>query len=149
MLENIDLSKTLKKKEGKELLEKLDTEVAALQRQARELKIPVMVVFEGWGASGKGRLINRMIQPLDPRGFKVHSIQKATQEEELHPYMWRFWNKIPSRGRMYIFDRSWYGRVPVERMEGFCSENDWRRAYNEINEFERELYDWGAGGLRL
>ena len=85
MLENIDLSKTLKKKEGKELLEKLDTEVAALQRQARELKIPVMVVFEGWGASGKGRLINRMIQPLDPRGFKVHSIQKATQRRNCIP----------------------------------------------------------------
>ena len=139
MLENIDLSKTLKKKEGKELLEKLDTEVAALQRQARELKIPVMVVFEGWGASGKGRLINRMIQPLDPRGFKVHSIQKATQEEELHPYMWRFWNKIPSRGRMYIFDRSWYTRVMRERVDRNMTREQVVCAFNEINSFERML----------
>ena len=115
MLENMDLSKNVKKKDAKEKLERLDAEVAALQRKARELKIPVMVVFEGWGASGKGRLINRMIQPLDPRGFKVYSIQRASEEEERRPYMWRFWNRLPSRGRMYIFDRSWYTRVLRER----------------------------------
>ena len=139
MLENIDLSKSLKKKEEKERLEKLDAEVAALQRQARELKIPVMVVFDGWAASGKARLINRLIQPLDPRGFKVHSIQKSTPEEEMHPYMWRFWNKIPSRGRMYIFDRSWYTRVMRERVDRHLTREQVACGFNEINSFERML----------
>ena len=139
MLENIDLSKTIKKKEEKRELEKLDREVAALQRKARELKIPVMVVFEGWGASGKGRLINRLIQPLDPRGFKVISIQKATEEEERHPYMWRFWKRLPSRGRMYIFDRSWYTRVMRDRLDQEMSREQVACGYSEINSFERML----------
>ena len=139
MLENMDLSKNVKKKDAKEKLERLDAEVAALQRKARELKIPVMVVFEGWGASGKGRLINRMIQPLDPRGFKVYSIQRASEEEERRPYMWRFWNRLPSRGRMYIFDRSWYTRVLREREDRHMTREQVACAYNEINSFERML----------
>ena len=139
MLEKIDLSKTIKKKEAKEKLKKLDAEVAALQRKARELKIPVMVVFEGWGASGKGRLINRLIQPLDPRGFKVYSIQKASEEEESHPYLWQFWKRLPSRGRMYIFDRSWYTQILRERADHHRTQEQTACSYHEINSFERML----------
>lgn len=144
MLETIDLSKQLDKQEYKTRRDPLRLQLAALQRRARELKIPVMIVFEGWDAAGKGTLINRLILPLDPRGFKVHPINQPTEEERYRPFLWRFWIKTPAKGRIAVFDRSWYGRVLVERVEGFATEAAWRRAYREINSFERQLRDFGT-----
>lgn len=97
MLEKIDLSKNLTKKEVKPLMEKLDMRLSELQREARALGIPVMILFEGWGAAGKGTLINRLIQPMDPRGFKVFTIQEASEEEYMRPFLWRFWTKTPGK----------------------------------------------------
>ena len=139
MLKNVDLTKKLDKKEGKKLLDSLDTEISALQRQARSLGIPVMIVIEGWGASGKGTMINRLIQPMDPRGFRVYSIHKATPEEDLHPYMWRFWTKIPGRGRIHIFDRSWYRKVLRDRVDHEMTADQTACGYHDINSFEQML----------
>ena len=99
MLEKIDLSKNMTKKEVKPLMEKLDMTLSKLQREARELKIPVMILFEGWGAAGKGTLINRLIQPMDPRGFKVFTIQEESEEEYMRPFLWRFWTEDTGKGQ--------------------------------------------------
>lgn len=107
-------------------------------------KIPVIIAYEGWDAAGKGGNIKRIAAALDPRGYEVHPIASPEPHEKARHYLWRFWNRLPKDGHIAIFDRTWYGRVMVERLEGFCSENDWQRAYNEINEFEKELFDWGA-----
>ena len=100
--------------------------------------------MEGWDAAGKGGAIKRLTEPLDPRGYEVVPTAAPNDIEKAHHYLWRFWRAMPKDGHMTIFDRTWYGRVMVERLEGFCSENDWQRAYVEINEFEKELSDWGA-----
>ena len=99
----------------------------------------LVIVFEGNDAAGKGGAIRRVREALDPRRFRVHGVGAPTDEELARPYLWRFWRKVPRRGHVAIFDRSWYGRVLVERVEGFCSEDDWLRAYQEINEFEGQL----------
>lgn len=127
-------------KELKELQEKL----ADLHNKIYHAKIPVIVAYEGWDAAGKGGNIKRLTAALDPRGFEVHPIASPEPHEKNRHYLWRFWTRLPKDGHIAIFDRTWYGRVMVERLEGFCSENDWQRAYNEINEFEKELDDWGA-----
>jgi polyphosphate kinase 2 (PPK2 family) len=114
------------------------------QRHLTEAKRNVIIVIEGPDAAGKGGTIKRVVEKLDPRLIKVHSIVKPTAEEYQRHYLWRFWNKLPPYGQMVIFDRSWYGRVLVERVEKFCSEEEWKRAYREINEFERQLMDDGA-----
>lgn len=139
MLDKIDLSKSLSKEESKEQIEKLGMALAELQREAKSLGIPVMIVFEGWGAAGKGTLINRLIQPMDPRGFKVHTIKEASEEEAMRPFLWRFWTKTPARGRIYIYDRSWYRRVINDRMDQNMSKEELANAYNEINFFEEQL----------
>ena len=107
-------------------------------------RIPAVICYEGWDAGGKGGNIKRVTQGLDPRGYEVVPIAAPTKEEKAHHYLWRFWRRIPKAGHITIFDRTWYGRVLVERVEGFCSEADWKRAYDEINEFERQLVDFGA-----
>ncbi len=139
MLEKIDLSKNLKKKEYKEILDELGPKLGALQREAKSLGIPVMIVFEGWGASGKGTLINRLISPLDPRGFQVFATQTRSEEEKMHPFLWRFWTKTPAKGRIHIFDRSWYGKVFSERVDGDMSKEQLGNAYSEILSFEEQL----------
>lgn len=106
MLENLDLNKKLSKKEYKELTDRLSPKLAALQRTCKELGIPIMIIFEGWGASGKGTLINQLIRPLDPRGFQVFTIQKPNEEERMRPFLWRFFTKLPAKGRIHVFDRS-------------------------------------------
>ena len=103
-----------------------------------------MICYEGWDAGGKGGNIKRLTLGLDPRGYEVVPIAAPTKEEKAHHYLWRFWRCIPKAGHITIFDRTWYGRVLVERVEGFCSEADWKRAYDEINQFERQLTDFGA-----
>ena len=94
--------------------------------------------------AGKGGNIKRITEALDPRGYEVQPIASPEPHEKARHYLWRFWTRLPKSGHIAIFDRTWYGRVMVERLEGFCSENDWQRAYNEINAFEKELKDWGA-----
>jgi polyphosphate kinase 2 (PPK2 family) len=128
-----------------------ETELAALQLEVlkaefkcREAGRSVVVAFEGWDAAGKGGAIKRMTEKLDPRGYSVHPIAAPSEEERKRHYLWRFWTHMPERGRWAIFDRTWYGRVLVERVEGFCKKKAWKRAYREINEFERQLVDDGV-----
>lgn len=133
-----------------------DARLKELQAKLRELhnniyhkKIPVILAYEGWDAAGKGGNIKRVAEALDPRGFEVFPIASPLPYEKSRHFLWRFYTRLPRSGHIAIFDRTWYGRVMVERIEGFCSENDWKRAYNEINEFEKELYDWGAVILKF
>jgi polyphosphate kinase 2 (PPK2 family) len=104
----------------------------------------VGIIFEGWDASGKGGAIKRVTEKLDPRGYVVYSIAAPKGDDATHHYLWRFWRRLPECGQIAIFDRSWYGRVMVERIEGFCEEDEWKRAYREINQFERQLVDFGT-----
>ena len=131
-------------REKEEKLKKYQDKLFKLQNLCYQKKIPVIICYEGWDAAGKGGNIKRIAAALDPRGYEVHPIAAPEPSELARHYLWRFWNNMPKAGHIAIFDRTWYGRVMVERLEGFCSENDWRRAYNEINEFEKELSDWGA-----
>ncbi|MCR5626320.1 MAG: phosphate--AMP phosphotransferase, partial [Lachnospiraceae bacterium] len=143
-LSEIPLDKSLTDDEYKTRLDELQTELHALHYKLYRKKIPVIIAYEGWDAAGKGGNIKRIAGALDPRGYIVHPIASPEPHEKARHYLWRFWNRLPKTGHIAIFDRTWYGRVMVERLEGFCSENDWQRAYNEINEFEKELTDWGA-----
>jgi polyphosphate kinase 2 (PPK2 family) len=104
----------------------------------------VVVAFEGWSACGKGEAIRRVTERIDPRSFLVFSISAPEGDEARRHYLWRFWQRLPGAGRMVIFDQSWYRRVLVDRVEGRCAEDEWRRAYREINQFERQLVDFGA-----
>jgi PPK2 family polyphosphate:nucleotide phosphotransferase len=126
-------------KEYKKELKQKQLKLLELQRTLVERQQTVIVVFEGPDAAGKGGAIKRVVERLDPRILRVHSIVKPTEEEYRHHYLWRFWNKLPQHGQMAVFDRSWYGRVLVERVEGFATEPEWQRAYQEINDFERTL----------
>ncbi len=144
MLQALDLTRSLSKAEYTAQLEPLQVELHALQIHARDQHVPVVIVYEGWDAAGKGGNIRRLTERLDPRFYNVYSIGKPTDEELTHHYLWRFWTKLPARGEMVIFDRSWYGRVLVERVEGFATTAEWQRAYDEINQFERLLHDDGT-----
>lgn len=148
-LDGLDQSKSLEQEDYKKQLKQHQLHLLNMQLELRERKNSVILVLEGPDAAGKGGAIKRVVERLDPRLVRVYSIVKPTPEEYGHHYMWRFWNKLPSRGEMVIFDRSWYGRVLVERVESFCSEEEWRRAYREINEFERTLTDGGAILIKL
>ncbi len=147
-LSEISLDKSLTDEEYKRQLKELqEVQQKKYNLVLNELylkKIPVVIAYEGWDAAGKGGNIKRITGALDPRGYEVHPIASPEPHEKARHYLWRFWNRLPKTGHVAIFDRTWYGRVMVERLEGFCSENDWQRAYNEINEFEKELSDWGA-----
>ncbi|MFP2932579.1 polyphosphate kinase 2 family protein [Pyxidicoccus sp. 3LG] len=125
--------------------------LAALQERVFRLQIEsylagrkAVLVFEGWDASGKGGAIRRLTSLMDPRGYKVWPISAPSEEEKRHHYLWRFWRKTPGTGELCVFDRSWYGRVLVERVEGLARPAEWRRAYDEINAFERLLTDDGV-----
>ncbi|RYG62854.1 polyphosphate:AMP phosphotransferase, partial [bacterium] len=133
----------LEKTEYKQLLPKLHYRLGELQRDPRLAKRGLVVAFEGPDASGKGGAIRRVTRGLDARFYRVVPIAAPTELEKAHPYLWRFWEMIPPRGKMTFFDRSWYGRVLVERVEGFATEAEWERAYDEIVGFERELCDAG------
>lgn len=113
-------------------------------RRALERGRSIVFVFEGWDAAGKGGAIRRLTSALDPRDYTVIPVAKPTDEERRFHYLWRFWRHVPRNGRVAIFDRSWYGRVLVERVEGFCREDEWRRAYREINDFERQMTGHGT-----
>lgn len=136
--------KCLEDGEYKPRLKELQLELIKLQRELSEAKNSLILVFEGPDAAGKGGAIKRVVERLDPRLIRVHSSVKPSAEEYQHHYLWRFWNKLPPYGQSIIFDRSWYGRLLVERVEGFATEAEWKRASREINEFERMLCDDGA-----
>lgn len=148
-LRDVDLSPSLTDEEYREQLKKLQKRLGELHNVIYRKKIPVILCYEGWDAAGKGGNIRRIAKPLDPRGFDVMPIASPTPDELHRQYLWRFWKRLPRTGHICIFDRTWYGRVMVERLEGFCSEDDWKRAYNEMNEFERQLTDWGAVVLKF
>ena len=144
MLETLDLTRKLDR-------ESYVREVTARQIELRELgyqvylqKRPVILLFEGWDAAGKGGAIKRITEKLDPRGYVVYSIAAPQGEDKTRHYLYRFWRRLPERGQIAIFDRTWYGRVLVERVEGFAAEAEWNRAYKEINTFERQLKDFGT-----
>ncbi|MFO7316380.1 MAG: polyphosphate kinase [Bacilli bacterium] len=140
-LEDLDLTLKLEKQEYKKRLKKLQFEMLNIQQFLYQNKIGLIIVFEGMDAAGKGGAIKRLTRPLDPRGFVVHPISAPQPHEKRYHYLHRFWRKLPQYGQIAIFDRSWYGRVLVERIEGFAKKQEWSRAYKEINEFERLLTD--------
>ena len=136
--------KVIEEETYKKELDHLQKKLGELHNRVYRKKVPVVILYEGWDAAGKGGNIKRITGALDPRGFEVQPIASPEPHEKARHYLWRFWTRLPKTGHITIFDRTWYGRVMVERLEGFCSENDWQRAYNEMNEFEKELDDWGA-----
>ncbi|MDB9497001.1 polyphosphate:AMP phosphotransferase [Spirulina major CS-329] len=134
-----DLSLKLERDEYKDRLRTAQLELRRLQQQIFQHQIPVVLVFEGWDAAGKGGAIKRLTDILDPRSYRVNPYAAPTEEENRYHYLWRFWRTLPPAGKIGICDRSWYGRVLVERVEGFATDMEWRRAYREINEFETQL----------
>ena len=145
ILDQLDLTLSLPRKKYEKELERWQGKLATLARQAYEEKVSAIFVFEGWDAAGKGGAIRRMIHPLDARQFRVIPIAAPTDEELAHHYLWRFWRQLPPRGGISIYDRSWYGRVLVERVEGFATEAEYRRSYKEIRDFEEQLVEHGIG----
>jgi polyphosphate kinase 2 (PPK2 family) len=145
MLETIDLNKCLTREEYQTQLVRYQLQLRELAYQLYVQKRTLVVVYEGWDAAGKGGNIRRITEKLDPRGYEVFSIAAPKGEDGTHHYLWRFWRRLkpPDEKQVLIFDRSWYGRVMVERIEGFCTEAEWKRAYREVNAFERQLVDFG------
>ena len=139
VLKALDLTQRLDKQDYEEALLTYQGRLNRLTRHSNFRKHSVVLAFEGMDAAGKGGGIRRITQALDARLYQIHPVAAPTEEERAQPYLWRFWRYLPRRGKVAIFDRSWYGRVLVERVEGFCSEADWRRAYSEINEFEDQI----------
>jgi polyphosphate kinase 2 (PPK2 family) len=146
MLGTIDLTKSLTKEEYVRDLIRYQLQLRTLAYQLYVQKRPLVIVYEGWDAGGKGGNIKRITEKMDPRGYEVYPIAAPQGEDKTHHYLWRFWRRLkpPDEKQILIFDRSWYGRVMVERLEGFCTEEEWKRAYREINEFERQLVDFGT-----
>ena len=144
MLEKVDLDLKLEKSEYQALAPALQRRLSDLQKACWRAEVPTLIVFEGWDAAGKGSSVQLLTRHLDPRGFTLYAIQAAQPHEQQVPWLWRFWQRIPAYGEIAIFDRSWYGRVLVERVEGFTPEERWRRAYRDIVNFERTLADDGA-----
>jgi polyphosphate kinase 2 (PPK2 family) len=144
MLEQVNLNVRLSRAEYERQRDRLQNRLHLFGYQVYVQKRPVVIVFEGWDAAGKGGAIKRLTEKLDPRGYVVHPIAAPSGDDKVRHYLYRFWRRLPEAGQMAIFDRSWYGRVLVERVEGFCAEAAWQRAYSEINQFERELVQFGT-----
>lgn len=144
LLDSLDLSLKLDKKEYNVKLSKYQGKLNKLSRQAHEMKRSSILVFEGWDAGGKGGAIRRLTHAIDARSYQVIPIAAPTDEEKLHHYLWRFWRHIPRAGQVTIYDRSWYGRVLVERVEGFAQKSEWQKAYSEIVNFEEAMADHGS-----
>lgn len=154
-LDDVDLSPSLSREEEERGLKEEGKRLAQLRLTLagligdRRLGPPLVVVFEGWDASGKGGAIKRLVAPLDPRHVRVAQFAAPSDDEKRHHFLGRFWPALPGWGGMTVFDRSWYGRVLVERVEGFASDEQWRRAYEEIDGFERTLAEEGAIVVKL
>ena len=144
MLETIDLSLSLDRASYVREVTRREVQLRELGYQVYVQKRPVVLAFEGWDAAGKGGAIKRVTEKLDPRGYVVYPISAPQGEDKKHHYLYRFWQKLPLPGTLAIFDRTWYGRVLVERVEDLIAKSDWQRAYDEINEFEAMLVDDGV-----
>lgn len=149
VLQGVDLSKSLEREEYKKKKKDLQKRLLTLQNKMYLKRVPVILAFEGWDAGGKGGAIKRLTQAMDPRGYEVVPVAAPNDIEKAHHYLWRFWEKIPKAGHMTIFDRTWYGRVLVERIEGFAAEDEWSRAYNEINNMEEQFANAGCIVLKF
>jgi polyphosphate kinase 2 (PPK2 family) len=145
-LREVDLSVEVDEEAYEKELSQLQEAVYAAQIRSWLDKRRAVVLFEGWDAAGKGGCIKRLTSLMDPRGYKVWPISAPNEEERAHHWLWRFWTRLPALGELAVFDRSWYGRVLVERVEGLARKDEWRRAYDEINAFERTL---SADGVRM
>jgi polyphosphate kinase 2 (PPK2 family) len=143
VLENVDLGKRLSEKQYWKRIARQQLRLRQLHFRLYEEQRPVLALFEGWDAAGKGGAIKRVTETLEPRGYTVSSFAAPRGEEKAHHYLWRFWRALPRAGHLGIFDRSYYGRVLVERVEGLLSEDEWRRAYREINELEAHQASYG------
>ena len=143
MLERVDMSLKLSESEYRKQVADAQAELHDLHYRAFKKQVPVLCVFEGWDAAGKGGAIKRVAECLDPRGFTVQAYAAPKGEERTHHYLWRFWLHLPRAGHLTMFDRSYYGRVLVERVEGFCTLEESGRAYREINEFEMHQTSFG------
>lgn len=143
-LNSVNLNKKMDRDEYKKKLEFYQNKIAYLGHKLYSKRKSVVIVYEGWDAAGKGGNIKRLTQELDPRSYEVVPIAAPTAEELNHHYLWRFWNKMPKDGHFTIFDRSWYGRVMVERIEGFCTDQEWNQAYKEINDMELHIANHGT-----
>ncbi len=144
MLETLDLTRRLDRASYVREITRRQIQLRELGYQVYLQKRPVVIAFEGWDAAGKGGAIKRITEKLDPRGYVVYPISAPEGEDKTRHYLYRFWRRLPAHGQIAIFDRSWYGRVLVERVEGFAAEAEWKRSYKEINSFERQLRDFGA-----
>jgi AMP-polyphosphate phosphotransferase len=144
ILRTLDMSQRVEEKHYESELEQLQGKLNKLSRNSRFGKVSVVCMFEGWDAAGKGGAIRRITGALDARQYHVTPIAAPTEDERAQPYLWRFWRHLPPKGRFTIYDRSWYGRVLVERVEGFAPPEDWMRAYGEINDFEEQLVSSGV-----
>lgn len=149
VLSKLDMTQKLSRAEYERQIDKLQDRLRELEHLIYAKRIPVVICYEGCDAAGKGGNIKRVVGNLDPRGFEVIPIAAPTKEELAHHYLWRFANCMPKAGHITIFDRTWYGRVMVERVEGFCSQEAWQRAYREINEFEAHLAGYGAAIVKF
>jgi len=149
VLDAVDLTGKVEDKAYKESLQKWQSQLQLLTWEARKQKRSVVIVFEGWDAAGKGSTIRRLTQAIDARLFQVISIAAPTDEERAQHYLWRFWRHLPMAGYLTIYDRSWYGRVLVERVEKFTAPEDWQRGYTEINLFEQQLNEHGIIVLKF
>jgi polyphosphate:AMP phosphotransferase len=147
ILDNVDLSVSISKKDYEKELEKLQMKLWGLTWQAHQKKISTIILFEGWDAAGKGGCIRRITKGIDSRLYQVIQVAAPTDEEKAHHYLWRFWRHVPRFGFVTIYDRSWYGRVLVERVENFATPEEWGRAYSEINDFEEQLTQYGKIAL--
>jgi len=144
ILKSVDLTVSLEREDYKKIVKEKQKRISELGYEIYKRKIPVVLAYEGWDAGGKGGNIKRLTKRLDPRGYEVIPVAAPNAREIGHHYLWRFWNEMPKTGHIAIFDRSWYGRVLVERVEGLCSRDEWKRAYKEINEMEEHLANFGT-----
>jgi polyphosphate:AMP phosphotransferase len=149
VLDTVDLTRSLSKKAYGKQLPELQAKLNRLTWKAFKRKMSSLLVFEGWDAAGKGSAIRRITEAVDARLFRVVPVAAPSEEERAQHYLWRFWRQLPRAGMVTIFDRSWYGRVLVERVEGFAARSEWQRAYHEINEFERQLAEHGIVVLKF
>lgn len=143
-LKDVDLTQNIEYDKYRKELKACQKRLGELHNLLYQEKIPLVIAYEGWDAAGKGGNIRRIARGLDPRGYEVVPIAAPTQLELDHHYLWRFWKELPKDGHISIFDRTWYGRVMVERIEGFCTAEQWGRAYDEINHFEKSITSWGG-----
>ena len=148
-LGEVDHALSLDEETYRKRLKKLQKKLFALESEMYQQRVPLIVMYEGWDAAGKGGNIKRVAQALDARAYTIFPSPAPTRTELAHPHLWRYWTRLPKAGHVGIYDRSWYGRVLVERVEGFASPEQWRRAYDEINAFERDLVQWGAVLLKF